>query len=491
MFVVQDPKLLLALQSLYIFESKRNSGPHGGVPGFQPWTKEEVLTSTNIDGNTLDGLIELLDHEKQLMKIPAYDGQPDRFTTRTSEMVRTLGTLHDYVNRNTDPESDERQHLQIIEATKWIPALLERPNRVEIQDFIHSLKDDLEIRGIHSVQEQPVEVVLRLVGLAIQSIAEVTIGGVDITEFRLTRFQDRAIRRALLNSFNPDGNQNAMIVAAGTGSGKTIAFTVPVLVDAVLDTLKHRPLNQGRWTQLLMYPRNDLAFDQFSTLRDYCARLNYHLAADEDLRYANLCIALDADGMISNEFEKVPSPSGKPQGQWDQNWRKNSRVPNVVGASASRYGGVNPHQREMAYRPANIIIAGSESFRRRLLIPEVCRAIQSSLHRVVYDEIHLAEGTNGGHLRGLFNRLRKMAGRRDLQFIGASATIASPEQHVEAIWGVEAQDVQLSQPTTEEANGAPGGIANHVLVRPRSGVTRGLCITRLHCGHQSKPLTGS
>ena len=78
-----------------------------------------------------------------------------------------------------------------------------------------------------------------------------------------------------------------------------------LFVDAVLDTLKHRPLNQGRWTQLLMYPRNDLAFDQFSTLRDYCARLNYHLVADEDLRYANLCIALDADGMISNE-KKFP-----------------------------------------------------------------------------------------------------------------------------------------------------------------------------------------
>ena len=76
------------------------------------------------------------------------------------------------------------------------------------------------------------------------------------------------------------------------------------------------------------------------------------------------------------------------------------------------------------------------NFRRRLLIPEVCRAIQSSLHRVVYDEIHLAEGTNGGHLRGLFNHETL---KKRFTVYWSSATIASPEQHVEAIWGVEAQ----------------------------------------------------
>ena len=60
-----------------------------------------------------------------------------------------------------------------------------------------------------------------------------------------------------------------MIVSAGTGSGKTISFTVPVLVSAVLDTIESNPEQGGRWSQLMLYPRNDLAFDQYSTLKSY------------------------------------------------------------------------------------------------------------------------------------------------------------------------------------------------------------------------------
>ena len=67
MFVVQDPKLCAAVTLHFRIKKKFRTS---WECQFQPLTKEEVLTSTNIDGNTLDGLIELLDHEKQLMKIP-------------------------------------------------------------------------------------------------------------------------------------------------------------------------------------------------------------------------------------------------------------------------------------------------------------------------------------------------------------------------------------------------------------------------------------
>ena len=58
-----------------------------------------------------------------------------------------------------------------------------------------------------------------------------------VAEFKLTKFQDRAIRKALLSSWSGQ-RESAMIICSGTGSGKTIGFTVPVLVDAVLDTLR-------------------------------------------------------------------------------------------------------------------------------------------------------------------------------------------------------------------------------------------------------------
>jgi hypothetical protein len=488
MLIIENPELLLALKSLYEFESPRVSGPHGGTPGFKPWSIEEVIRETEIEKNVLEQLVELLTERKQIMRIPAYANHPERFLTRTAEMVRTLGAMHEYVKRQTDEELDEEQHLQIIEATKWVPALLERPDReISIDELLINLREDLEDLRIRTVRTLSISQLLSLVALALTAIARETLSSHAIESFRLTRFQDRAIRKALMASFSPGASEEAMIVCAGTGSGKTIAFTVPVLVDSVLDTLENTPDSGARWSQLMIYPRNDLAFDQFSTLREYCGQLNLLLRDSSDFSNIYLTIALDADGHIKKEIERIPHPKGTQVGQWDLRW-KNPKKPNVVSASASRYGGVHPNKREEAYRPANIVVASSESFRRRLMIPEVSRAVQTSLQRVVLDEIHLAEGLSGGHLRGLFNRLKTIAGRRNLLFIGASATIAAPERHVESVWGTSSESVDLIEPSSSESQGAPGGIANHVLVRPRSGVTKGGPIynSTTLVGHQSK-----
>ena len=488
MLIIENPELLLALKSLYEFESPRVSGSHGGVPGFKPWSIEEVVRDTEIKEGILEQLIEVLKEKKQIIWIPAYADLPKRFITRTAEMVRTLGAMHEYVKRQTDEELDEEQHLQIIEATKWVPALLERPDReVSINELLTNLREDLEDLRIRTVRTLSVSQLLSLVELALTAIARETLSSQTIDSFRLTKFQDRAIRKALMASFSPGANKEAMIVCAGTGSGKTIAFTVPVLVDSVLDTLENNPFSGARWSQLMIYPRNDLAFDQFSTLRSYCGQLNLLLRGSSDFSNIQLTIALDADGHIKKEIEQIPHPRGTLIAQWDKRW-STSKKPNVVSASASRYGGVNPNRRTEAYRPANIVVASSESFRRRLMIPEVSRAVQTSLQRVVLDEIHLAEGLSGGHLRGLFNRLRTIAGTRGLLFIGASATIAAPERHVESVWGTPSESVDLIEPSSSESQGAPGGIANHILVRPRSGVTKGGPIynSTTLVGHQSK-----
>jgi ATP-dependent helicase YprA (DUF1998 family) len=443
MLIIENPELLLALKSLYEFESPRVAGSHGGSPGFKPWSIAEVVENTDLEEGVLEQLIEVLKEKKQILSIPAYAEHPKRFLTRTAEMVRTLGTMHEYVKRQTDvDEVEEEQHLQIIEATKWVPALLERPDReVSIDELILNLREDIEDIRLSTIRTLSVTQVLSLVRMALTAIARDTLSSQNIDSFRLTRFQDRAIRRALLASFSPSSTEQAMIVCAGTGSGKTIAFTVPVLVDSVLDTLESNPFSGARWSQLMIYPRNDLAFDQFSTLRSYCGQFNLLLRDSSDFSNVQITIAVDADGMIKKEIEQIPHPSRTRIGQWDVRW-KNPKAPNVVSASASRYGGVHPNNRNEAYRPANIIVASSESFRRRLMIPEVSRAVQTSLQRVVYDEIHLAEGLSGGHLRGLFNRIKMIAGSKKLLFIGASATIAAPESHVEAVWGHQAVNLR-------------------------------------------------
>ena len=69
------------------------AGPHGGRPGFNPWSKQEIIDTIpdiNADGG-LDELIDLLKQESQLLVIPAYGDNPERYLTRTAEMVRTIG----------------------------------------------------------------------------------------------------------------------------------------------------------------------------------------------------------------------------------------------------------------------------------------------------------------------------------------------------------------------------------------------------------------
>ena len=142
--------------------------------------------------------LRFLKSEHQILSIPPTVTIPN-VTLLAQQMVRTLGTLHDYIQRKSDPDSDERQHLQIIEATKWVPALLERPDReVSISQVIQTLEDELEAVGIRSVRGQPVALVIKLVSYALHAIAQSTLDSYETDGFLLTKFQDRAIRKALM-----------------------------------------------------------------------------------------------------------------------------------------------------------------------------------------------------------------------------------------------------------------------------------------------------
>ena len=87
----------------------------------------------------------------------------------------------------------------------------------------------------------------------------------------------------------------------------------------------------------MLYPRNDLAFDQHSTLKSYCGELNHLLSDSTMFGEVKLTIVLDADGWIKKEWEQIPHRHGKKISQWDKKW-KNPKKPNVVAASISRYG---------------------------------------------------------------------------------------------------------------------------------------------------------
>ncbi|PYI35736.1 putative ATP-dependent RNA helicase [Aspergillus indologenus CBS 114.80] len=81
------------------------------------------------------------------------------------------------------------------------------------------------------------------------------------------------------------------------------------------------------------------------------------------------------------------------------------------------------------------------------------RTFLKNLKFVVVDELHVYNGLFGSHVAFIMRRLRRICaavGNRQVRFISCSATVANPEAHMKAIFGVE--DVKLI-----DFDGSPSG----------------------------------
>ena len=169
------------------------------------------------------------------------------------------------------------------------------------------------------------------------------------------------------------------------------------------------------------------------------------------------------DGHISNECESIPAPAYHPQGQWDnpREWR-NPREP-MWSPHRPRGTGESIHTSE--HKPTGLrmtTIASSESFRRRLMIPEVCRKVQESLHRVVLMRFTRQKAPTGAPAR-FIQLIQQMARPRELQFIGAQPPL-HPPNNTSRLQG--RGSTPFISPRSNMNPTETGGTANHVLVRP-------------------------
>ncbi|PKY01498.1 putative DEAD/DEAH box helicase [Aspergillus campestris IBT 28561] len=81
------------------------------------------------------------------------------------------------------------------------------------------------------------------------------------------------------------------------------------------------------------------------------------------------------------------------------------------------------------------------------------RSFLQNLKFVVVDELHVYDGLFGSHVAFIMRRLRRICaavGNRHVRFISCSATVANPEDHMKAIFGVD--DVKLI-----DFDGSPSG----------------------------------
>ena len=98
--------------------------------------------------------------------------------------------------------------------------------------------------------------------------------------------------------------------------------------------------------------------------------------------------------------------------------------------------------------------------------------LKSGLSRIVFDEVHLSSGTQGGHHHFLVSRLKQICFfngvRRTPRVVGVSATIAEPRQHLQKIWGGNINNI-THVGGRNTSDGSPVSLMHHVMFKSRNG----------------------
>ncbi|KAF7175055.1 hypothetical protein CNMCM7691_006459 [Aspergillus felis] len=199
----------------------------------------------------------------------------------------------------------------------------------------------------------------------------------------------------LLNGFN-------VIVSTSTNSGKSLIYHVPMI---------HRLEQDSNTRGLYIFPTKALAQDQ---RRRVTALLSYM----DDLKHVPV-YTFDGDTPIVN--------------------------------------------RDVIRHTGRIIFTNPDTLHVSIL-PQHSRwrDFLKNLMFVVVDELHVYNGLFGSHMAFIMRRLRRVCaaiGNTHIRFVSCSATVAQPEEHMKAIFGVDTVK-------TIDYDGSPSGRKEHVSWNP-------------------------
>lgn len=219
-------------------------------------------------------------------------------------------------------------------------------------------------------------------------------------ERQLYQHQEIAIRKVIAG--------RNVVMATGTGSGKTEAFLIPIL-DHLLREQEHGTLNNPGVRALLLYPMNALANDQMKRLRGLLG--NYRAITF---------------GRYVGESEYSPSEA---EASFRQNYPEEPLLPNEL------------HSREeMQQTPPHILLTNYAMLEYLLLRPADSTLFDGPTgehwHFIVLDEAHVYDGANATEMAMLLRRLQdrvvqSQVGR--LRVIATSATLGRGKEDYPAV----------------------------------------------------------
>ncbi|WP_300156441.1 DEAD/DEAH box helicase [Solidesulfovibrio sp.] len=220
----------------------------------------------------------------------------------------------------------------------------------------------------------------------------------DLLDRRLHLHQEQALVHACRE-------EQSLIVATGTGSGKTETFLYPIAQKLLKDEAPERLGVRC----LLIYPMNALANDQL--YYRIAPLFGVHLAA-QGITFGRYTSQIKAKSLRSEEEQRL---------------KENVKLMRVLGNKIPQNWLLT--REEMLQTPPKILITNYAMLEHLLLLPRNAALFaQDALDCIVLDEIHTYSGAQATEVAFLLRKLKNRLGvKRPLQVFGTSASLAAGE----------------------------------------------------------------
>ena len=408
---------------------------------------------------TADEVIEELIDRRVLFRLR--DGRDDIYRTRMAEAVRMFS------------------HLRLI--TPWrewrnAPRLVS-DFRFNIQPRVYPRRDWPLNEAAASGDEQTVlgfvEDGVRLTDLQRRVFRELVHPVQDSgarEKYELSEFQVRAARRVLTDVRARESR--GMIVCAGTGTGKTMAFYNPALAQVASEV---RP---GKyWTKVLsLYPRKELLKDQLSEAYESARRLDEAMEEDDRRKITIGAYYGDTPKEASNliDYEDMWPEADDGEGflcpflrcpncdsalLWSRedidSETERLRCTTYDCDHVVRSDEIRLTRRRMMEEPPDLLFTTTEMMNRLMSDHHHSRVIgvgtsDPAPQMVLLDEVHTYSGTHGAQVAHLLRRWRHAVEERGQpQFTGLSATLRSAREFFATLTGLNAAQIEKVAPREE------------------------------------------
>lgn len=209
---------------------------------------------------------------------------------------------------------------------------------------------------------------------------------------------------------------NHVLVATGTGSGKTEAFLYPI----VDDLLRQRDQNiTSGLTAILIYPMNALANDQLDRLRDMLGGTNITFG---------LWVGTTPDAEKDVSVDRFQG-SGRQAYLAERQKRRDEAQAEDRAVRPLAPPEECCSEEDIRQRKPRILLTNYRQLEvLTTRLPDVGLFADAPLKYLVFDEAHTYSGATGAEVACLVRRVRALAGKKpdDIICIGTSATFADP-----------------------------------------------------------------